>query len=208
MKSEHTDGLVEIKSELLGLVEKVNELIDPSIPVEPIEDNFVIGTTFFEYLGLHEERDNGKLMKLFEEADVRIAGEVVDPDEWAWCAAFFSAIVIMAGFSIQPSVNAKSFSRVFTIISKSINDSVLGCALVWGNHIGIFMGWADNFKLMELETPFKVSSVEEWESVKCDKDDPNAIPMCGGGNQSDMVNISPADWYSKYSDFIGCFEVS
>ena len=163
---------------------------------QPIEPNPVVSElqppTLVElvlaYLGLHELHDKKELMELFEETDVRLNGKVLDPDETAWCAAFEYAICKKAGFDVPFALNARAFASV-----GEESDGQIGDIAVWGSHVATVMGSAP-------AGTTKITSIEEWERTE----DPNGDElMVGGGNQSNMVNISPKDWYDKYSEFLG-----
>ena len=74
------------------------------------------------------------------------------------------------------------------------------------NHFSFFFGYADRAKLGDLEEYGKVKSIEEWENVECNfNDDVSVVEMVLGGNQSDMCNISPKEWYDNYSKFLGYY---
>lgn len=155
-------------------------------------------------LGWDEDDDRDKLVEQFEKAGVVDGnGKILDPSVWGWCAGFFDLLLFLAGMSIVGSLAAK----VFWNPDKKIEAPYPGCGASWRNHIAVFVGYADEELLATLPEPFKVMSAEEWESVKCDADHPNAVAMVFGGNQSDMVNISPVYFYNQYSKFNGYFEV-
>ena len=176
-------------------LDKVLEIL--TADKQPIEPNPVVSElqppTLVElvlaYLGLHELHDKKELMELFEETDVRLNGKVLDPDETAWCAAFEYAICKKAGYDGIPfALNARAFVDV-----GEESDGQIGDIAVWGSHVATVMGSAP-------AGTTKITSIEEWEQTE----DPNGAElMVGGGNQSNMVNISPKDWYDKYSEFLG-----
>lgn len=140
------------------------------------------------YIGLHELHDKKQLMELFEQTGVLLNGKVLDPDETAWCAAFEYAICKKAGYDVPFALNARAFASV-----GEESDGQKGDIAVWGSHVATVVGKAK-------AGTGKITSVEEW----TDTEDPNGDElMVGGGNQSNMVNISPKKWYDNYSEFIG-----
>ena len=142
-----------------------------------------------DYIGLHELHDKKALMQLFEETDVRLNGKVLDPDETAWCAAFEYAICKKAGYLDVPfALNARAFAEV-----GEESDGQIGDIAVWGSHVATVMGSAP-------AGTNRITSVEEWNATE---DPTGSELMVGGGNQSNMVNISPKSWYDNYSEFIG-----
>lgn len=163
---------------------------------QPVEPNPVVSELqpptlvelVLEYLGLHELHDKKELMELFEETGVRLNGKVLDPDETAWCAAFEYAICKKAGFDVPYALNARAFADV-----GEESDGQIGDIAVWGSHVATVVGKAK-------AGTGKITSVEEW----LETEDPiGSELMVGGGNQSNMVNISPKKWYDNYSEFLG-----
>ena len=144
-----------------------------------------------EYLGKHEVKDN-KILTAF-------LG--IDPHKTYWCAYYATACYENAGM-----VSLGGIAHDYTTILKLIDEPVFGCACIWKNHIAFFYGYADKTKLSLLEKYGKVNSLEDWEKVKCEADDPNAVIMVMGGNQSDMCNISPKEFYDNYTEFDGYYE--
>ena len=141
-----------------------------------------------DYIGLHELHDKEKLMILFKETGVLIDGKVLDPDETAWCAGFEYAICKKAGYDVPFALNARAFASV-----GEASDGQEGDIAVWGSHVATVMGKAK-------AGTGKITTAVEWgEAYHPDGD----IIMVGGGNQSNMVNISPKSWYDNYSEFIG-----
>ena len=138
------------------------------------------------YIGLHELHDKKQLMELFEETQVYYNGGVLDPDETAWCAAFVYAICQKASYDIPFALNARAFANV-----GEESDGQVGDIAVWGSHVAVVMGYADAEQ--------KCVSEEEWSAAKVDNGN---YLMVGGGNQSNMVNVSPKKWYDQYSEFI------
>ena len=142
-----------------------------------------------EYIGLHELHDKKQLMELFEQTGVLLNGKVLDPDETAWCAAFEYAICKKAGYDVPFALNARAFASV----GEEVSEGEKGDIAVWGSHVATVVGKAK-------AGTGKITSVEEWTDIE----DPNGSElMVGGGNQSNMVNISPKKWYDNYSEFLG-----
>ena len=144
-----------------------------------------------EYIGLHEVKDNKVLTAFLG----------IDPHTTYWCAYYAKACYDNAGMKSGGGV-----AHDYTDILKRIEEPVFGCACIWKNHIAFFYGYADRTKLSGLAKYGKVNSLEQWEAVKCEKDNPHAVVMVLGGNQSDMCNISPKSFYDNYTDFDGYYE--
>ena len=144
-----------------------------------------------QYLGMHEVQDN-KILSSF-------LG--IDPHKVYWCAYYAKSCYDNAGMKSLGGV-----AHDYTTILKKIDKPVFGCACIWKNHIAFFYGYADGKKLSGLKKYGKVNSLEDWEKVKCAEDNPDAVIMVMGGNQSDMCNISPKDFYDNYTDFDGYYE--
>ena len=143
-----------------------------------------------QYIGLHELHDKKQLMELFEQTGVLLNGKVLDPDETAWCAAFQYAICKLSGYDIPFALNARAFASV-----GEESDGQKGDIAVWGSHVATVVGNTSTTAGIG-----KLISLEEWETAE----DPNGSElMVIGGNQSNMVNISPKRWYDNYSEFIG-----
>ena len=175
-------------------LDKVLEIL--TADKQPIEPNPVVSELqpptlvefVLEYLGLHELHDKKVLMQLFEETGVLLNGAVLDPDETAWCAAFEYAICKKAGYDVPFALNARAFATV-----GEESDGQKGDIAVWGSHVATVMGKAQ-------KGTNKITSREKWTETE----DPEGDElMVGGGNQSNMVNISPKRWYDNYSEFIG-----
>lgn len=169
--------------EILTADKQPGELPTELNPVPPNLTDLVL-----DYIGLHELHDKKALMALFEETNVFFNGEVLDPDETAWCAAFEYAICKKAGYDVPFALNARAFASV-----GEESDGQKGDIAVWGSHVATVVGKAK-------AGTGKITSVEEWLEIE----DPNGDEvMVGGGNQSNMVNISPKKWYDNYSEFLG-----
>ena len=141
-----------------------------------------------DYIGLHELHDKEKLMILFKKTGVLIDGKVLDPDETAWCAGFEYAICKLAGYDVPFALNARAFASI-----GEESDGQEGDIAVWGSHVATVMGKAK-------AGTGKITTAVEWQDAYHPDGD---ILMVGGGNQSNMVNISPKSWYDNYSEFIG-----
>lgn len=156
-------------------------------------------------LGWDEDDHREQLMTEFEANNITDpSGNTLDPSVWAWCAGLFDLLLSKAGLKKVGSLAAKDFWDP----TKKIEKPYRGCGASWKNHIAIFVGYASKAKLSQLPTPFKVESLGQWQMVECGEDDPDAIAMVLGGNQSDMVNISPIYFFNQYSKFNGYFDIA
>ena len=160
---------------------------------EETSDKPTHAAIMLDCLGWHEVRDKEKLMNFFE-VDNALK---VDPDETAWCAIFQWTAINKSGIYVPYTQNArqlfKSLSEIGETISKEDGNLQEGDILGWGSHIATFAGYSN-------EAEAKATSYEEWEALH----DPNGdCEMVIGGNQSNMVNISPKHWYDRYSEFLG-----
>lgn len=177
------DKLQEISTIPADITEGVSEKLDT-----PNTKHMSIG---INYLGMHEVKDKNALVSFLG----------IDPHTTYWCAYYATACYKKADMKYLAGV-----AHEYTSILNKIDEPYFGCACVWKNHIAFFYGYADRTKLGELEKYGKVNSLEDWEKVKCEKDDPNAVIMVMGGNQSDMCNISPKYFYDNYTEFDGYYE--
>lgn len=164
------------------------ETINPSLQVDTTPELPRLPEQVLTYIGLHELHDKKQLMELFEETDVLYHGATLDPDEVAWCAAFVYAICKKAGYDIPYTLNARAFASI-----GEESDGKVGDIAVWGSHVATVMGSAP-------AGTSKIITADEWLEIQ---DSSGDALMVGGGNQSNMVNISPKDWYDNYSEFIG-----
>ena len=147
----------------------------------------------FDCLGWHEVRDKDKLMNFFRTDSVI---EEVDPDETAWCAIFQWTALNKAGIYVPYTPNARQLFNSLSEIGMPIiiEDGNLqaGDIFGWGSHIATFVGYA--------AAEEKATSYEDWAALQ---DANGKFEMVIGGNQSNMVNISPKLWYDRYSEFLG-----
>ena len=144
-----------------------------------------------KYLGMDEDDDNEQLSSFLS----------VNPSTTAWCAWYGTACYKEAKMRHLGGV-AKDYRE----LAKKIETPVKGCMSIHRNHFSFFYGYADKGRLLGLDTPLKVMSLEEWDKVECSPDHENALEMVLGGNQSDMCNISPKYFYDNYSKFLGYYE--
>ena len=171
-------------------IDKILEILiadGPSMQPEPEVYQPSLPELVLDFIGLHELHDKEKLRILFKETGVLIDGKVLDPDETAWCAGFEYAICKKAGYDVPFALNARAFATV-----GEESDGQEGDIAVWGSHVATVMGKA------KADTG-KITTAVEWGEAK---DPAGDIIMVGGGNQSNMVNISPKSWYDNYSEFI------
>ena len=186
-----------LDGKMLAIIEKSPEggiKIEGEVPVTPSVPKHVIAKHMevgIQYLGMHEVKDNKVLTAFLG----------IDPNKIYWCAYYATACYDNAGMD---SLGGVAYDYVD--ILKNVNEPYFGCACIWKNHIAFFYGYADETKLGLLPKYGKVNSLEEWEIVKCEAGDPNAVPMVLGGNHSDMCNISPKSFYDNYTEFDGYYE--
>lgn len=162
---------------------EVDRIKESLAPVNP----FTVG---LEFIGLDEDDNQMTLESEFKDAGVHC-----NPAQQAWCGAFADLVRHKCGYSIVGSLAARDFEDQGQVVE----NPEPGDFACWRNHIAIFAGYADKAQLAKLEAPFKVESITDWQIVKTDVGE----PMVLGGNQSDMVNISPKRWYDRYSKFLG-----
>ena len=157
--------------------------------VEPVtEDPTPHLTIGMKYIGIHEEDESGDLINFLG----------MDPDLKAWCGYYACACLESCGFEV-PEDEYKGVAKSYAGLNykKVIGPPNIGDLMVWKNHVGFFVGYCDE--------QVKFVSKEDW--VEGANLSEGSYAMVLGGNQSDMVNISPAEWYDNYSDFIGYFKV-
>ena len=180
----HAGKIIEISQ---GLYPPNSEEVSEANPAKPAH-----AAIMFDCLGLHEVRDKDKLMNFFEVEN----GLRVDPDETAWCAIFQWTAINKSGIYVPYTPNArqlfKSLVEIGQPIRKDVDELQEGDIFGWGSHIATFVGYAD--------AEDKATSYEEWAALQ---DPDGKFEMVIGGNQSNMVNISPKIWYDRYSEFLG-----
>ena len=148
------------------------------------------------HLGVHEEDDPSFLPDFLG----------IDPDELSWCGYFVGACLKRVGLMAPASPGvAKSYALLGY---DKVEEPRKGDLAVWNNHVAFFYGYAERDMLSRPAKYGKVTSLEEWDDVRSDMGAKDKVAMVLGGNQSDMVNISPAEWYDNYSDFLGYYRVA
>lgn len=192
-------SVTDVLSSDLSPLESIVGTVEPSKVAVKDDDVNLLDFGLF-MLGWDEEDDRDKLMDQFGKHNILdMNGKVLDPSVWAWCGGFADLLLRMAGLEPVGSNTAKDFWDP----DKSVNTPVAGRTFACcRNHISVFAGYADPKALAALPKPFKVRSVDEWDSVRME-DDGDGEAMVLGGNQSDEVNISPLRFYEQYSKFLG-----
>ena len=197
MNSMH-EKVDEIRKQLGTHQALLNNIGVAQIGETGVSDSGLIGTDKPEhmvigevYLGKHERHDKDILTKFLG----------VDPVALYWCAYYVGSCYEKAGMK-----SAGGTASSYKSIGNKIKYPVFGCMCIWENHIAFFYGYADKTKLGLLEKYGRVNSLGDWEKVRCEKDDPNAVIMVMGGNQSDTCNVSPKEFYDNYTEFDGYFE--
>ena len=206
MNENHPQAEMSTEESIKWHVEMLAKLTDviptesyakPSSPSSLIQPEAHV-EIMFECLGWHEVRQNKELMEFF---DVE-GGRPEDPDEVAWCAIMIWTSLKRAGFNVPYTQNARALFKTLKELGDILvpedgdiekYDLLKGDIFGWGSHIASFAGYSH-------EEEMKATTQAEWEGLE----DPNGrTAMVIGGNQSNQVNISPAHWYNRYSEFLG-----
>lgn len=195
-------------SKLLGLPHKGDNEASEEQAVDPVteaeqgqssevyistEDKIIsCGLTM---LGWDEEEHREGLMRAFGDAGILGPdGKTLDPDTTAWCGGWVDLIFNLVGLPMVHSLRAKDFYEIGTMArlldGEHPRPAMLAC---WRNHVAFVIGYASQ--------AIKITDMKQWNKLETTHS--NGFLMVLGGNQSDGVNISPASWYSQYSEFIG-----
>ena len=186
----HAEKIIELQAQLL-----------PRVPDVPLENETAIQPAhteiMFDCLGWHEVHDKGLLMEFFTIPGVLPA----DPDDTAWCAIFQWTALQKAEIDVPYTQNARALYNSLLAIGRELEAGeafIKGDILGWGSHIASFAGYSS-------EQDAKATNHEEWVNIE----DPNGeTAMVIGGNQSNMINISPKHWYDRYSEFLGAIRLA